>query len=167
MSSGPRPMQSECLNEDPLFLKASAEAPAIRLADLKNDRFPSWRTSLGDLDPLGRLGRLEPLAFARYLITFSIGVGVALAWQSYGNASAVSSGSRPSRTRPRARSTTCRLSNSTFLTRSRRLPRDRRLPQCPSPFNDQCRYPWRAQTFRNAEKTPADAWEVLRRGHVS
>jgi hypothetical protein len=29
---------------------------------------------------------LEPLAFARYLITFSIGVAVALAWQSYGNA---------------------------------------------------------------------------------
>ena len=86
MSAGPRPMQSECLNEDPLSLKASDEASAIRLADLKNDRFPSWRTSLGDLDPLGRLGRLDPLAFARYLIAFSIGVAVALAWQSYANA---------------------------------------------------------------------------------
>jgi hypothetical protein len=79
-------MQSECLDEDPLSLKASAEVPAIRLADLKNDQFPSWRPSLGDLDPLGRLGRLDPLVFARYLITFSIGVAVALAWQSYGNA---------------------------------------------------------------------------------
>src|SRR5262249_39396051 len=28
----------------------------------------------------------EPLTFARYLITFSIGLAVALAWQSYGNA---------------------------------------------------------------------------------
>jgi hypothetical protein len=36
------------------------------------------------VDPLGMLGRLDPLAFARYLITFSIGVAVALAWQSYG-----------------------------------------------------------------------------------
>src|SRR5712672_1488136 len=86
MSAKLRPMQSECLDEDPVSLKASAEAPAIRLADLRNDQFPSWRPSLGDLDPLGRLGRLDPLAFARYLITFSIGVAVALAWQSYGNA---------------------------------------------------------------------------------
>jgi hypothetical protein len=86
MSARPRPMQSECLDEDPVSIKASAEVPAIRLADLKNDEFPSWRPSLGDLDPLGRLGRLDPLAFARYLITFSIGVAVALAWQSYGNA---------------------------------------------------------------------------------
>ena len=86
MSARPRPMQSKCLDEDPLPLKASAEVPAIRLADFKDDQFPSWRPSLGDLDPLGRLGRLDPLVFARYLITFSIGVAVALAWQSYGNA---------------------------------------------------------------------------------
>jgi hypothetical protein len=86
MSAMPRPMQSECLDEDSVSLKASAEVPAIRLADLTNDQFPSWRPSLSDLDPLGRLGRLEPLAFVRYLITFSIGVAVALAWQSYGNA---------------------------------------------------------------------------------
>jgi len=85
MSARPRPMQSECLDENPVSLNASAEVSAIRLADLKNDQYPSWRPSVGDLDPLGRLGRLEPLAFARYLITFSIGVAVALAWQSYGN----------------------------------------------------------------------------------
>jgi len=78
-------MQSECLDENQVSLNASAEVSAIRLADLKNDQYPSWRPSLGDLDPLGRLGRLDPLAFARYLITFSIGVAVALAWQSYGN----------------------------------------------------------------------------------
>ncbi len=67
-------------------LNPSVEAPAIRLADLKNDQLPSGRPSLSNLDPLGSLGSLEPLAFARYLITFSIGIAVVLAWQSYGNA---------------------------------------------------------------------------------
>src|SRR5712671_2312472 len=85
MSARPRPAQSEFL-EDSLPLQPSVEAPAIRLTDLKNDQFPSGRYSLSSLDPLGRLGRLEPLVFARYLITFSIGVAVALAWQSYSNA---------------------------------------------------------------------------------
>src|SRR5262249_16743340 len=61
------------------------DPPPIRLADLKNDQFPSRRPSLGNLDPLSRLGKLEPLSFARYLIAFSIGVAVAFAWQSYGN----------------------------------------------------------------------------------
>ncbi len=84
MSARLKPTQSEFLDEDLSLLNPSVEAPAIRLADLKND--PSGRPSLGNLDPLGRLGRLEPLAFARYLITFSIGIAVALVWQSYGNA---------------------------------------------------------------------------------
>jgi len=75
MSARPRPTQSELLDEDLSFLNPSVETPAIRLADLKKDQFPSGRPSLGNLDPLGRLGRLDPLAFARYLITFSaIGV---------------------------------------------------------------------------------------------
>jgi hypothetical protein len=82
MSARPKPAQSEFL-DDSLPAKLSAEPAPIRLADLKNDQLPSGRLSLGNLDPLGRL---EPLAFARYLITFSIGVAVALAWQSYGNA---------------------------------------------------------------------------------
>src|SRR5712675_3192964 len=86
MNARPRPTQSKFLDEDTVPLKASVEAPAIRLADLKNDQFPSERPSLSNLDPLGRLGRLEPLAFARYLITFSIGVALALAWQSYSGA---------------------------------------------------------------------------------
>ncbi len=85
MNARPRPAQSEFL-EDSLPLKPSAEAPPIRLADLKNDQLPSGRPSLVNLDPLARLGRLEPLVLASYLITFSIGVAVALAWQSYGNA---------------------------------------------------------------------------------
>ena len=85
MSAKPKPAQSEFF-EDSLPVKPSAETPPIRLADLKNDQLPSGRPSLGNSDPLGSLGRLEPLAFARYLITFSIGMAVALAWQSFGNA---------------------------------------------------------------------------------
>ncbi len=80
MGARPRPTRSEC------FEDSSVEVPAIRLADLK-DQFASGRPSLGSPDPLGRFGRLDPLAFARYLITFSIGAAVALTWQSYGNAS--------------------------------------------------------------------------------
>jgi hypothetical protein len=85
MSVRPRPTQSEFF-EDSSLLRPSVEAPAIRLVDLRNEQFPSWRHSLGNLDPLGSLGRLEPLAYARYLIAFSIGLAVALAWQSYGGA---------------------------------------------------------------------------------
>ncbi len=85
MRARPRPTQSELLDEDLSFLNPSVEAPAIRVADLKNDQFSSGRPSLASLDPLVRLGRLDPLAFARYLITFSIGVAVALAW-SHGDA---------------------------------------------------------------------------------
>jgi hypothetical protein len=85
MSAKPKPTQSE-FAEDPLPFTRSVEAPAIRLADLKNDQLPSGRPSLGNPDPLGGLGRLDPFVFARYLVTFSIGVAVALAWQSYGAA---------------------------------------------------------------------------------
>jgi hypothetical protein len=84
MSAKPRPTQSE-FPEDTLHPKPSVEAPAIRLADLTNDHFSSRPPSLANLDPLGRLGGLDSLAFARHLITFSIGVAVALAW-SYGGA---------------------------------------------------------------------------------
>jgi len=91
MRAMPRPTQSEFFERSSL-LKPPAEAPAIRLVD---DQFPSWQPSVGSLVPLGRvsslvplgkLGRLYPLAFARYLIAFSIGVAVAFTWQSFGNA---------------------------------------------------------------------------------
>src|SRR6266446_102603 len=85
MSARPKPAQSEFV-EDSLPVKPSAEPPPIRLADLKNNRLPSGRPSVVNLAPLAGLCRLEPLVFARYLITFSIGVAVALAWQSYGDA---------------------------------------------------------------------------------
>jgi hypothetical protein len=51
--------------------------PTLRPADLKNDWFPSRRSSLGK-----RASR----ALARFLITFCIGVAATLAWQSYGDA---------------------------------------------------------------------------------
>ena len=85
MSATPRPTPCEFI-ADPLLLKPPIDPPAIRLADLKNDRSPSGQSSIGNIDPLALLGRLDPLAFARYLITFSIGMAVGLAWQSYGGA---------------------------------------------------------------------------------
>jgi hypothetical protein len=60
-----------------LRVKPSAEAPAARPAYPKNDQLPDRRSWLG---------QLAPLAFARYLIVFFIGVAAALAWQSYGGA---------------------------------------------------------------------------------
>src|SRR5258708_18411446 len=83
MSVMRRPAQTEFV-ENSLLLKRSVDPPPIRQADLKNDQL-SGRPSLGNLDPLGRLGKLDPLTFSRYLITFSVGAAVAFAWQSYGN----------------------------------------------------------------------------------
>jgi hypothetical protein len=85
MNARPQGTQSEFV-ADSWRGKQSVDPPAIRLADLKNDLLRSGRSSLGNLDPLGSLGRLHPLAFARYLITFSVGLAVAMAWQSYSGA---------------------------------------------------------------------------------
>jgi len=76
MSAMPSPAQSE-FSEGSLPVKPAAEAPAIRPADLKNDRSPRRRQSLG---------MRAPLAVARFLITFGVGVAATLAWQSYGDA---------------------------------------------------------------------------------
>jgi hypothetical protein len=85
MNVRPKPTQSE-FAADARPGKPPVDPPAIRLSDMKNELFRSGRTSLGSLDPLGSLGRLHPLAFARYLLTFSVGLAVALAWQSYSGA---------------------------------------------------------------------------------
>jgi hypothetical protein len=53
-----------------------AEAPTIRPADLKNDRYPNERSSLG---------KRALLALVRFLVIFCIGVSATLAWQSYGD----------------------------------------------------------------------------------
>ena len=76
MSAMPSPAQTE-FSEGSLPVKPSVEAPVIRPADLKNDRSPKRRQSLG--------ARI-PLAITRFLITFGIGVAATLAWQSYGDA---------------------------------------------------------------------------------
>jgi len=76
MSAMPSPAQSE-FSEGSLPVKPSGEAPAIRPADLKNDRAPKARQSRG---------MRAPLVFARFLITFCVGVAATLAWQTYGDA---------------------------------------------------------------------------------
>jgi hypothetical protein len=76
MSAMPSPAQSE-FSEGSLPVKPPVEAPAIRPADLKNDRSRKRQQSLGTR---------APLAFARFLITFCVGVAATLAWQSYGDA---------------------------------------------------------------------------------
>lgn len=76
MSAMPSPAQSE-FSEGSLPVKPSGEAPAIRTADLKSDRSPKRRQSLG--------ARVS-LAIVRFLITFGVGVATTLAWQSYGDA---------------------------------------------------------------------------------
>jgi hypothetical protein len=75
MSAMPSPAQSE-FSEGSLPVKPSVEAPVIRPADLKNDRSPKRRQSLG---------MRVPLAIGRFLITFCVGVAATLAWQSYGD----------------------------------------------------------------------------------
>jgi hypothetical protein len=76
MSAMPSPAQSE-FSEGSLPVKPPVEAPVIRPADLKNDRSPKRRQSLGV--------RVS-LAITRFLITFCVGVAATLAWQSYGDA---------------------------------------------------------------------------------
>src|SRR2546426_7853134 len=71
MSAMPSLAQSK-LYEGLLPVEPSVEA--VRPTDPENDPSPSgW--------PL--LGKLAPLAFARYQIAFFIGVAATLAWQSY------------------------------------------------------------------------------------
>jgi hypothetical protein len=57
--------------------KPSVEAPDVRAADPKNGQFPKRRP---------RFGKRASRAIAHFLITFCIGVGATLAWQSYGDA---------------------------------------------------------------------------------
>src|SRR6266852_1399512 len=76
MNATPNPAQSE-FSKDSLPVKSLVEVLTTDPADLKNDRFPSGRPSFD---------RRSPLAFARFLIMFCVGVAATLAWQSYGDA---------------------------------------------------------------------------------
>ena len=76
MSALPSPTQSES-SADSMPANPSVEAPAVRAADLKKDRFPNGRSALG---------KRVLLALVRFLIMFCIGVAATLAWQSYGDA---------------------------------------------------------------------------------
>jgi hypothetical protein len=60
-----------------LPVEPSLEAPAVHMADLKNDGFQNAHPSHGK-----RASR----RLARFLITFYIGVAATLAWQSYSDA---------------------------------------------------------------------------------
>lgn len=75
MSAMPSPAQSE-FSEGSLTIKPSGEVPTIHPADLKNHQFR------GGQQPFVKRA---PLAFVRFLITFCIGVGATVAWQSYGD----------------------------------------------------------------------------------
>jgi hypothetical protein len=76
MIATPNPAQSESPKES-LPVKSLVETVNIDPADLKSDTFPSGRPPLR---------KRIPLALARFLITFCIGVAVTLAWQSCGDA---------------------------------------------------------------------------------
>jgi hypothetical protein len=76
MSATPSPAQSG-FYAGLLPVEPSVEAPAVRPADLKNDRLPNGQPSLRK-----RASR----TLSRFLITFCIGVATTLAWQSYGDA---------------------------------------------------------------------------------
>jgi hypothetical protein len=65
-----------CLASPPI-LRARPTGHIPAAADLKNDRLPSKRPSLGE-------GASH--ALARFVITFCIGVAATLAWQFYGDA---------------------------------------------------------------------------------
>jgi hypothetical protein len=70
MNDIPNPAQSQSS-------EGSLPVPYVDRADLKDDQFPSGRPSLR---------RRSRPALTRLLITFCIGVGATLAWQSYGDA---------------------------------------------------------------------------------
>jgi hypothetical protein len=76
MSAMSSPTQSES-SADSMPANPSVEASAVCPADLKKDRFPNARSSLG---------KRALLAVVRFLIMFCIGAAATLAWQSYDDA---------------------------------------------------------------------------------
>jgi hypothetical protein len=75
MSAMPSPAQPE-FSEGSLTVKPSDDVPTVHPADLRNDQFLAGPPSFA---------KRASLALARFLITFCIGIGATLAWQSYGD----------------------------------------------------------------------------------
>src|SRR5258708_27782685 len=59
-----------------LLVRPSVDADADCPVEVKNDRLPTSRLSLG---------KRAPVALARHLIVFFVGVAATLAWQTYGD----------------------------------------------------------------------------------
>ncbi len=76
MSAVPGHTQSE-FSAASLLVKPSVETAAGRPAKVKNGQLTTSRPSLG---------KRASLAFAYYMIVFSVGVAATLAWQTYGDA---------------------------------------------------------------------------------
>ena len=76
MSAMPSNTQPE-FSAASLLVKSSVEAAGRCPAEVKNDRLPTSRPSLG---------KRASLAFAYYMIVFSVGIAATLAWQTYGDA---------------------------------------------------------------------------------
>ena len=76
MSTMPSHTQSE-FSAASLLVKPSVETAAGRPAKVKNGQLTTSRPSLG---------KRASLAFAYYMIVFSVGVAATLAWQTYGDA---------------------------------------------------------------------------------
>ena len=90
---------------------------------------------------LSWLGKLAPLVFARYLITFFIGVAATLTWQSYGGAAreqtiaAAPASLEASKSSP-SRSPSCRRRSRTSSTGCQHLRHGRPLPRHAIPCCD-------------------------------
>src|SRR5260370_29661628 len=76
MSTMPSHKQPE-FSTASLLATPTVDAAIDRLAEVKNVQLQTSRTSLG---------KRALLAFAYYLIVFSVGVAATLAWQTYGDA---------------------------------------------------------------------------------
>ena len=76
MSTMPSHTQPE-FSAASVLVKPSVETVAGRPAKVKNDQLTTSRSSLG---------KRASLAFAYYMIVFSVGIAATLAWQTYGDA---------------------------------------------------------------------------------
>jgi hypothetical protein len=84
MSEMPSSTQSESVaNLSPG--RRSTAAPAAHPDRFKNEPFQN-RSLVVKLDALDTLDKMRPLAFARYLIAFFVGVVATVGWQRYGGA---------------------------------------------------------------------------------